>query len=171
MRVRFIVALVILALGAAILAAGCGSPSDEIELTVHLWQGQAWTIAGDAADDIVCPEGRRQPIGWTDRSGTPLTWEEAMPLFRLAEETEGEVVEFAWLYQFVCADGSGTFVTHDVPEWDGGTWRIVDGTHAFAELHGSGTCDVVMAPPEPGEPPGEWPARLDCTGTVGVGPP
>ena len=164
-------ALLVLAVVLVALGTGCSSPSDEIELTVQLWQGQAWTITGDATDEIVCPEGRRQPIGWTDRSGNPLTWEEAMPLFDLALETEGEVVEFAWLYQFVCADGSGTFVTHDVPEWDGGTWRIVDGPHAYAELHGSGTCDLVTAPVEPGDPPGGWPARLDCTGSVGSGPP
>ena len=156
-----------LLLAAVVMATSCGSTSSTVEITVHLDQGQSWELRGDPVEGgVVCESGRRQPIGWVDLEGNPLTFEEWVPLLEMAETSNGEAIAFKVIHQYVCADGSGSFTIRELAGPDAATWDIDGGTTAYADLKGSGECDLVTAPVEPGDPPGGMPMRLDCVGSI-----
>ena len=148
-------------------AASCARTADEIEMQVHLDSAHSWEMHGRAVDrGTICPTGRRAAVGWLDLEGNPLTLQEWMPLSQRAGATNGREVLFTFVFQYVCTDGSGSFITLEEPNTEGATWRIVEGTRAYADVEGSGSCTLTMAPVEPGDPPEGLPMRMDCTGTV-----
>lgn len=121
-----------------VLAAACsdGSGDEPLEIVADLQGGQAWTATGGPVnDEVICGEGDRRPVGFSDPDGTPLALPEVAARFEAAAPGEG--VDVLFLVEMTCADGSGTFTVaeHSSEQY----WRVVDGRGEYADLTGQGS--------------------------------
>ena len=158
-----------LALVAALLAValvGCSS-GDPISIEIFYLEGRGFgtepfRASGVAVDEaVVCENGTmaqdhlESPEGEiiTSPEGEIITSEEGAELSDAARVDQG-VVDLYFVYEFVCEDGSGTFVlkTHTrgdfaklENEQDTPTWEVESGTGEYTDLSGSGEVSTDLA--------------------------
>jgi hypothetical protein len=137
---RFLIILVILSLGIPIFPATAAPPQLDVEINVNIDYsvypyGGTFTATGPAVEaGLVCPSGYAVNVRHSDTG-----WQSS----------------FAWSYhvwkQFICEDGSGTFIIKLEGRWEGlggtGTWMILEGSGDYANLHGRGDAEAFFYEP------------------------
>ena len=138
-----------IAVAIVMVAAGCSSGSGGLPVEISTVSDSdspemSFTASGEAVDQgVLCASGTGEWTGNRTIDGDPLSDEAMAELF-----DGGEVYTIIVGHEYVCADGSGTFVVDTYPEIDPSLdqdvpvtsvdWEITGGTGDYASLTGSG---------------------------------
>ena len=157
-----------IAVAIAMVAAACSSGSGDLPVQISAVSDSdspelSFTASGEAVDKgVLCASGTGEWTGNRTLDGDPLSDEAMGELFN-----GGEVYTIVVGHEYVCADGSGTFVLDTYPVIDPSLdqdvpvtsvdWGITGGTGDYASLTGGG-----------GTPDDVEPARFEAVlvGTV-----
>lgn len=117
------------------------------------------TLGADIDDTVLCESGTTTRGHLESPEGEIITLEEGEALF-VAARDGGGVVDLYWVEEFVCDDGTGTFVLKvhsrgdfDKPanEQDTSTWEVESGTGDYTDLSGSGEVPMDLGGASPNE--------------------
>ena len=119
------------------------------------------TLGADIDDTVLCESGTTNRDHIESPEGEIITLEEAEELF-VAAWDGGGVVDLYSVQEFVCDDGTGTFVlkvhsrgdsAKPFSEQDTSTWEVESGTGDYTDLSGSGEVvgDIGASPNETDE--------------------
>ena len=151
-----------LAVVALVVLVGCSSDdSMAVEVTI-VYPGYEFSqpvptlfsASGVAVDEgVVCESGTMEVDHFESPEGVTITSEEGGALHEAAR-ADGGVMDSYAVQEFVCDDGSGTFLmklysrvdfAKPGAEQDTPTWEVENGTGDYASLSGSG--DMTNEPP------------------------
>lgn len=116
------------------------------------------TLGADIDDTVLCESGTMNQDHIESPEGEIITLEEVEELF-VAAWDGGGVVDLYSVQEFVCDDGTGTFVlkvhsrgdsAKPFGEQDTSTWEVESGTGDYTDLSGSGevVVDIGASPNE-----------------------
>lgn len=135
-----------------LVLASCSSAASEmsvefVSVLAADQSGTTFTASGEAVDEgAVCASGESLWLGNLTIEGDPLSDDGMHELF-----SAGEAYSIIVQHEYVCDDGSGSFLLNATPEIDpaleetqdapiaSATWEIIGGTGDYETLTGSGT--------------------------------